>query len=102
MNWMIARSRRIAQADRFLEQARQFGIAPDGCLAAGVSPRLQQTLKCAALFYRASGLGILASRVSFFARRVEYYGDATNARDLWEKFDRLNPGSRARTEGGCS
>jgi hypothetical protein len=42
--------------------------------------------------YRAAGLGLLAGRVAFLARRVAEYGVRENARDSLTKFDRLNAG----------
>jgi hypothetical protein len=51
-----------------------------------------QALNDADNAYRAGGLGLLAGRVAFMARRVAELGERENVRDAWQRFDRLNAG----------
>ncbi len=90
----------IAFADRRIREARRFQIAPNGLLTPGYCYEFWQLLNTAGSAYLDAGLSLLAGRVAFFARRVEWYGEITDARDLWEKFDRLNAGTTSFEEGG--
>jgi hypothetical protein len=49
-------------------------------------------LYCACHCYQAAGLGLLAGRLTFMARRVAALGEREDVRTAWVKFDRLNAG----------
>lgn len=87
-------------ADEHIRRARQFWTGPDGLLAPGYWDDLRRLLDAANDDYRKNGLGLLAGRAAFFARRVAAYRELTDARDLWSKFDRLNAATRRQFEEG--
>ncbi len=88
----------IWYGDNYLARARRLAIDPKGF--SHYWEDLRKLLDMAAHDCRKGGLGFLADRVDFFARRVEAYRDLTNVRDLWEKFDRLNAVTTSVEEGG--
>jgi hypothetical protein len=51
-----------------------------------------QALNDASVAYESAGLGLLAGRVAFMARRVAELRERENVRDAWQRFDRLNAG----------
>jgi hypothetical protein len=94
-------------ADRRLAEARRWADFADdaGQLTAQVVTRsgklvsddgfwwdYWQALDDASFAYKSAGLGLLAGRVAFMARRVAELGERENVRDAWQKFDRLNAG----------
>jgi hypothetical protein len=83
----------IEKGDRYVDEARRIARAsPHGFLPRGCVKDYVETLNEAATAYAAGGLGLLAGRVAFFARRVAVFGDCENVRDSLRKFDRLNVG----------
>lgn len=95
MNHLQDRQALVAKADRAVAEARQIvrgnasthGFLPQSCVY-----EYWQWLNEADNAYRAAGLGLLAGRVAFLARRVAEFGDRENAVDALGKFDRLNAG----------
>ena len=90
----------IWYADNYLAKARGLWIGPTGLSGHGNWLVLRRLRSAAAQSYRNGGLGFLADRVDFFARRVAEYRDLTNVRDLWEKFDQLNADTTSVEQGG--
>ena len=85
----------VETADNRAAEAR--GLAASHANADGFLPEhwvyeYWQLLNAADNAYRAAGLGLLAGRMAFFARRVAEFGDRENVRLAWVKFDRLNAG----------
>jgi hypothetical protein len=90
---------RVAYADLAIELARRYSRETQGLEAAVLA---HHELREASRLYRMAGLSFLANRVDFFAHRVATYGDRTDFRDLWEKFDRLNADTTSVEEGGAA
>ncbi len=102
---VLKRNAAVRFADRRLGEARRMADFADdtGQLSAQVVTRAGklladdsrwwdywQALNDASVAYESAGLGLLAGRVAFMARRVAELGDRENVRDAWQKFDRLN------------
>jgi hypothetical protein len=103
----LQRNAALRFADRRLGEARRLADCADraGHLSAQVVTRggkfvvddgrwwdYWQALNDASVAYESAGLGLLAGRVAFMARRVAELGGRENVRDAWAKFDRLNAG----------
>jgi len=88
----IDRRRALAFADKRLQEAREIADRTD---ATGEVPEGWWHIYCdalaeAAAAYTLAGLGLLAGRVAFMARRIALLGAALNVRTEWQRFDRLN------------
>jgi hypothetical protein len=84
----------LSFADRRLTEARRLAAHANtaGELHADEWWDYWQALNDASYAYASAGLGLLAGRVAFMARRVAELGDRENVRDALAKFDRLNAG----------
>jgi hypothetical protein len=93
-HWLVeSGDNRVAEARRLAgEQANADGFLPEHWVY-----EYWQVLIAADNAYRAAGLGLLAGRIAFFARRVAEFGERENVRDAWAKFDRLNAGGCGAT-----
>lgn len=83
----------VEKGDRAVAEARRIvrdNASPHGFLPQPCVYEYWQSLNEADNAYRAAGLGLLAGRVAFLARRVAEFGDRENAVDALGKFDRLN------------
>jgi len=97
---VLYRARLIARGDYFVAEARQLACrhsSEHGFLAQEQAYEYWEVLNAADNAYRAAGLGLLAGRLAFLARRVAEFGDLENVRDAWRKFDQLNAGGRGVT-----
>lgn len=88
------RTQLVEQGDKCLSDARRMTIWAN---AAGELPNAYwwdfwHFLKGAEERYRLAGLGLLAGRVAFMARRVAELRERENVYAAWAKFDRLNAG----------
>lgn len=100
VGWPVGhRQRLVAQADKQIEQARRMTACAnaDGELPDGLWYECWQHLNAADNGYRSAGLGLLAGRVAFMARRVAEYRERENFHVAWARFDRLNAGGRCPT-----
>ena len=84
----------IDAGDRLVALARRMagGANADGELDAEAWWDYWQALNRASNAYRDAGLGLLAGRLDYMARRVAALGERENVRAAWAKFDRLNAG----------
>jgi hypothetical protein len=91
---ILKRMSALAFADRRLGEARRASaLAGDaGELPDGDWWDYWQALNDASVAYESAGLGLLAGRVAFMARRVAALGGRENVRVAWQRFDRLNAG----------
>jgi hypothetical protein len=90
------RRRIVAQADKRIEEARRMMVwaNTDGELPDAGWYECWQCLADADNLYRLAGLGVLAGRVAFMARRIAEYRERENFHVAWARFDRLNAGGR--------
>jgi hypothetical protein len=91
---MLHRKSALSFADRRLGDARRAAaLASDtGELPDGDWWDYWQALNDASVAYESAGLGLLAGRIAFMARRVAELGARENVHAAWQKFDRLNAG----------
>ena len=76
----------VAEARRFAEKhADARGFLPQAWVY-----EYWRIVNDASNAYGEAGLGLLARRVAFFARRVAESGDRENVRVAWTTFDKLN------------
>ena len=92
---ILYRARLIERGDYLVAEARRMACrhsSEHGFLPQEQSYGYWEVLNASDNAYRAAGLGLLAGRLAFLARRGAEFGDLENVRDAWAKFDRLNAG----------
>ena len=96
--WWRERNRRrlVDAADKRIEEARWMmrWANADGELPHAGWYECWECLGKAERLYRLGGLGVLAGRVAFMARRIAEYRQRENFHVAWARFDRLNAGGR--------